>query len=77
MTRLPLVPFRDLAKIAESLGYVRMRQKGSHLVFRRFDGRTTVNPDHGSHDINRPLTRSILRDLGLSIGDYLKLLDEL
>ncbi len=77
MTRLPLVPFRDLAKIAESLDFVRMRQKGSHVVFRRFDGRTTVIPDHGSADIDRPLLRSILRDLGLSINDYVRLLGEL
>lgn len=54
-----------------------MRQKGSHVVFRRFDGRTTVIPNHGSDAINRPLVRSILRDLGLSVDEYLKLLDEL
>lgn len=77
MSRLPLAPFRDLARIAESLGYVGMRQKGRHAVFRRFDGRTTVIPDHGSHDINRPLIRSILRDLGLSVDEYIRLLNEL
>ena len=77
MTKLPVVPFRDLAKIAESLGFVRIRRKGSHVVFRRPDGRVTVIPDHGSEDLYRPLVRQILRDMELSVDDYLKLLNEL
>ena len=77
MTKLPVVPFRNLAKIAESLGFVRVRRKGSHVVFRRTDGRVTVIPDHGSADIQRPLIRQILRDMELSVDDYLKLLDQL
>ncbi len=77
MPKLPVVPFRDLARIAESLGYVRVRQKGSHVMFRRADGQTIPIPDHGSRDLVRPLIHRIIKDMGLSIDEYVKLLDEL
>ena len=77
MSKLPLASFGDLAKIAESLGYVRVRQKGSHVMFRRADGQTIPIPDHGSRDLTRPLIHRIVKDMGLTIDEYAKLLNEL
>ncbi len=77
MSKLPVVPFRDLAKIAEALGYVRVRRKGSHVMFRRPDGQTIPIPDHGSTDLLRPLIHRIIRDMGLSVDEYVKMLDDL
>lgn len=53
-----------------------MRRTGSHNVFRNDHGRTVVIPDHGSQVIVRPLLRKILRDLGLSVDEYHRLLEE-
>ena len=39
-------------------------------------GRIVVIPDHGSQVIVRPLLRKILRDLGLSVEGYTRLLEE-
>ena len=76
MTRLRLVPYGDLEKLAKRLGFRWVRCVGSHNSFRHADGRTVVIPDHGSHVIVRPLLRKILRDLGLSVDDYNRFLDE-
>ena len=76
MTRLRLVAYRDLRKIAESVGFVWARRVGSHNTFRHSDGRIVVIPDHGSQVIVRPLLRKIVRDLGLSIDEYNRLLDD-
>jgi predicted RNA binding protein YcfA (HicA-like mRNA interferase family) len=76
LTRLRLVAYRDLRKIAESSGFVWARRVGSHNTFRHSDGRIVVIPDHGSQVIVRPLLRKIVRDLGLSVDDYNRLLDE-
>ena len=70
MTRLRLVPYRQLRKIIERLGSQWVRCVGSHNTFRSKDGRTVVVPDHGSQVIVRPLLRKILRDIGLSVDDY-------
>ncbi len=77
MSKLPVAPFRDLAMIAESLGYVRVRRKGSHVMFQRADGQTIPIPDHGSTDLLRPLIHRIIKDMGLSIDEYIKLLNDL
>lgn len=76
MTRLRVVPYRDLRRVAEAAGFVHIRRRGSHNVFRHADGRTVVIPDHGSVDIVRPLVRKIIRDLGLSVDEYHRILDQ-
>jgi predicted RNA binding protein YcfA (HicA-like mRNA interferase family) len=73
VTRLRLVPYRDLKKVAEAAGFQWVRCEGSHNVFRHPSGRVVIIPDHGSQVIVRPLLRKILRDLGLSPADYQRL----
>jgi predicted RNA binding protein YcfA (HicA-like mRNA interferase family) len=75
VTRLRVVPFRDLRRVAEASGFVWVRRDGSHHVFRNASGQTIVIPDHGSQVIVRPLVRKIIRDIGLTIDDYHALLD--
>lgn len=70
MTRLRLVAFSELAKVAEKRGYRRVRQTGSHVVFCNETGKIIVIPDHGSQVIVRPLLRKILRDLGISPEEF-------
>jgi predicted RNA binding protein YcfA (HicA-like mRNA interferase family) len=76
VTRLRLVAYSELRRVAEAAGYRWVRQKGSHSTFRNSDGRTVVIPDHGSQVIVRPLLRKLLRDMGLSLEEYHRLLDE-
>ena len=77
MTKLRLVPYRDLKKVLASKGFHWIRCEGSHNVFRHESGRIVVLPDHGSQVIVRPLLRKILRDLNLGPEEYHRLLDEL
>ena len=77
MTRLRLVAFAMLAKVAEEKGFHRARQEGSHIVFRNDEGKIVVIPNHGSQVIVRPLLRKILRDMGVSPDEYARILKEL
>ena len=77
MSRLRLVPFKMLAKVAEAKGFQRIRQEGSHTVFRDASGKIIVIPNHGSKVIVRPLLRKILRDMGVSPDEYEQILKEL
>jgi predicted RNA binding protein YcfA (HicA-like mRNA interferase family) len=77
MTRLRLVSYRELKKVAKAAGFQWIRCEGSHNVFRHDSGRIVVIPDHGARVIVRPLLRKILRDLGLKPEEYHCLLDKL
>ena len=70
MSRLKLLPFRELAKVAEKSDFHWVRCQGSHHTFRSADGRVIVIPDHGSQVIVRPLLRKLIRDMGLTVDEY-------
>ena len=74
MSRLVLINAENLEKLLFKLGFIKMRQKGSHVFYRHPDGRTTTIPFHGGKDLPRPLLRGILREINLSIDDYNELL---
>lgn len=47
MSKLPVVPARDVIRVAEKLGFAFDRQKGSHMVYlRAADHRRLVIPVH-------------------------------
>jgi predicted RNA binding protein YcfA (HicA-like mRNA interferase family) len=47
MSKLTVVSSKDMVKILERLGFIEIRQKGSHKYFKHEDGRSTVIPFHG------------------------------
>lgn len=77
MTKLRLVTYRELRRVAKSCGFEWQRRLGSHNTFKNSEGRIIVIPDHGGQVIVRPLLRKILRDIGISVDEYHKILDKL
>jgi predicted RNA binding protein YcfA (HicA-like mRNA interferase family) len=77
VSRLKLVPYRELAKVAEAAGFDWVRCRGSHNTFRSADGRVVVIPDHGKQVIVRPLLRKIIREMGLTVDEYNQLVESL
>ena len=66
MSRLPVVNFRQMDRVLLLLGFVGVRQKGSHVFYRHPDGRTTTVPNNPGRDLARPLLREILREIELA-----------
>ncbi|HUW45287.1 MAG TPA: type II toxin-antitoxin system HicA family toxin [Dehalococcoidia bacterium] len=77
MTKLRLVTYSELRKVAESRGFEWQRRQGSHNTFKNPEGRIIVIPDHGGQVIVRPLLRKILRDMGINVDEYHKILEKL
>ena len=71
MSRLHPVRSRDVIRFLQSLGFVQVRQKGSHKFFRHQDGRTATVPDHRSEDLGRGILAKILGDAGVKPSDFL------
>ncbi|HXV99051.1 MAG TPA: type II toxin-antitoxin system HicA family toxin [Anaerolineae bacterium] len=72
MSRLPIVDSRTMEKLLFVLGFVTVRQKGSHVFYRHPDGRLTTLPHHRGHDLTRPLIRQILREIDLSPEEFVE-----
>jgi predicted RNA binding protein YcfA (HicA-like mRNA interferase family) len=63
----------EVISVLERLGFAEVRQKGSHKQFRHLDGRGTTVPCHAGRDISPTLLRQIVRDIGLTIEEFLLL----
>ena len=72
MPRLHPVKPRVLIKFLEIRGFVKIRQKGSHIFFSHKDGRTTVVPFHRGEEIRPGLLRKILQDVRISPSEFLR-----
>ena len=69
MAKLPVLKAHDVISRLEALGFVEVRQRGSHQQFRHPDGRGTTVPVHKGRDISPALLRAIARDIGISGDD--------
>lgn len=66
MSKLPAVRPAELARVAQRLGFVLDRQKGSHAIYwRAGDDRRVVIPMHG-RDLKPGTLHGLLEDLGIS-----------
>jgi len=74
MSILPVFAFRAVIAKLIRAGFVHITTKGSHYIFRHpLTGRTTSVPSHGGKDIGRNLLTKILKQAGISVGQFLKL----
>ena len=69
---LPVLKPKELIAILEQLGFYEIRQKGSHKQLRHIDGRGTTVPFHAGRDISPLLLKQIIKDIGLTIEEFLQ-----
>jgi predicted RNA binding protein YcfA (HicA-like mRNA interferase family) len=72
MSNILVLKPQEVVRILENLGFVEVRQKGSHKQFRNEDGRGTTVPFHKGRDISPRLLRQIASDIGLSVEEMLE-----
>lgn len=73
MSGLPRLSGRACVRALERAGFGVRRQEGSHIVLRRAEPFSQlVVPDH--KELDRGTLRAIIRQSGLSVDEFLKLL---
>ena len=72
MGSVPVLKPQEVVQILQALGFVEVRQRGSHKQFRHADGRGTTVPFHKGRDISPTLLRRIAQDIGLTVGELLQ-----
>jgi predicted RNA binding protein YcfA (HicA-like mRNA interferase family) len=69
---IPVLKSSEVAAILQKLGFLEVRQRGSHKQFRHPDGRVTTVPFHQGRDISPILLRQIAKDIMVTVDDFLK-----
>jgi len=72
MSKLPVLKPREVARRLKSLGFVEVRQRGSHKQFRHSDGRVTTVPFHPGRDISPILLRRIAKDIEMNVEEFVR-----
>ena len=73
MSRLPRVSGREVVAALQRIGFRLRRQHGSHLIMRRdVPFAQTVVPDH--REVDTGTLRAILRQTGIGVDEFLKML---
>lgn len=72
MGNVPILKPGEVVAILVSLGFVEVRQRGSHKQFRNAGGKCTTVPFHQGRDISPILLRQIAKDIGLTLDEFLR-----
>ncbi|WP_017294719.1 type II toxin-antitoxin system HicA family toxin [Geminocystis herdmanii] len=77
MPKLPSVTANEIIKALKKIGFVEIRQKGSHLRLKHPDNRIVTIPVHSGKILGKGLFTKILRDSELSIAQRHFVIEEL
>lgn len=72
---MPKIPkAREISKVLQSLGFVLVRQSGSHAIYENLETKVqAIVPVHGGKEISIGVFKRILRDLDLGIDEFWKI----
>lgn len=70
-----LTPARpdEVVRVLERLGFIRIRQSGSHAIYHHPDGRWTTIPMRKGKDLGKGILRKILKDVELTVEEFQEL----
>ena len=74
MTRLPRVMGARVVRSLRKVGFAVVRQRGSDVMMKHPDGRSTVVPIHGGETIGVGLLSKIQRDIKIDWEAFARLL---
>ena len=73
--KLPVISGKDAVKVFEKLGYVQVRQTGSHIRMKHISDRSKISLTIPNHKVlGKGLLRKLLRDVDISIEDFVRIL---
>ncbi len=73
--KLPVLTGKEVARVAQRLGFEFRRQTGSHAIYvRKQDGARVVIPMHPGTALKRKTLRAIIEDLKVTVEEFQNLL---
>jgi predicted RNA binding protein YcfA (HicA-like mRNA interferase family) len=74
VSKLPTLTGEELIAALQKIGFVVIRQKGSHVRMKHSDNRVVTIPVHARQAVGKGLLLKILRDADLTKDELLNLL---
>jgi len=75
MPKLPVVSGDKVVKAFSKVGWVAVRQRGSHVIMVRENSVVTLSiPVHRNRPVKRGTLRDLIRDAGLTVEEFCELL---
>jgi predicted RNA binding protein YcfA (HicA-like mRNA interferase family) len=71
MPKAPVLKPREICRVLETIGFVLVRQRGSHMQYRHTNGRRTTVPNHPGRDVSPVLLRQIIKDIGITLEEFI------
>ena len=72
--KLPRLTAAEIISVLEKLGFVQVRQSGSHKIFRNVEGRRATVPYHSGKTLHPKLLKSILKESDITAEELKRLL---
>ena len=72
MKKIPALNARKVIGALEKAGFVFIRQKGSHRIYR--EGNRLLVVPHHNKDLKKPTVRSIIEQSGMTAEEFIKFL---
>lgn len=75
MDKSPVVTAKEVLSALKKHGFIKTGQRGSHIKFRnKRTGQRVIVPYHAGKTLPHKTLKSILKDAGLSVEEFKKLL---
>lgn len=74
MPKIPRITAKQIIAALERVGFICVRQSGSHKIFRNSLGKRATIPSHASKILHPKVLKSILDDAELSLKELYELL---
>ncbi|MBI2591673.1 MAG: type II toxin-antitoxin system HicA family toxin [Candidatus Brennerbacteria bacterium] len=68
MPSLPRLTAKEIIAALEKLGFILIRQSGSHKIYKNLNSRRVTVPFHGNKILHPKVLKSILRDAEIDIA---------
>ncbi len=73
MPSLPRLTAKEISAALEKIGFVLVRQNGSHKIYKK-DGKRVTVPSHGSKILHPKVLRNIVEDAEIDVYQLRELL---
>ncbi len=74
MSKLPIIKAKELIRVLNKLGFFEHHRVGSHAQFKHEDERRVTVPVHAGKDINKGTLGGIIKDIDLTVEEFIVIL---
>ena len=73
--KLPRITAGKVTGVLEKVGFVLVRQSGSHRIYKNSEGKRVTVPYHSKKVLHPKVLKSILRDADLTVEQFRELVE--